>query len=83
MKTERLGCDIKIDPAIHYSAVNQQVSIAAHVEQTTDIESVCLDVPRAARWSCRCAQRQPGLRLNQRELEVTAANARDVPRAIQ
>ena len=61
------------------TTIEQRVGVAPHVEQTADVEPTCLDVPRAAHRIRRCADRQAGLWLHQRELEVLAANARHVP----
>src|SRR5262249_13336142 len=79
VKTEPIAAGPKIHSAVCDTPIEQRVGVAPHVEQTADIEPTCLDVPRAAHWIRTRADRQAGLWLHQRELEVPVANARHVP----
>jgi len=48
VETERIGAGLKVHAAVRDTTIEQQVGVAPHVEQTSNVEPTCLDVPRAA-----------------------------------
>jgi hypothetical protein len=48
VETERIAARLKIHTTIRDTAFEQRAGLAPYAEQMADIESTCLDVPRAA-----------------------------------
>src|SRR6185436_5283574 len=82
LEMERIGARPKIHTAVHDSTVEKRMTFAPHLEQTTDVEPMCLDAPPPAHRIRLLANRQASLRVDQRELEILAANARQMPCSI-
>src|SRR5262245_60916523 len=79
MEMERIGARPKIHDAVSDPTHEERITLAPHVEQTADVEPTCLDVPPFARRIRLLANRQAGLWLCQRELEILAASTRHKP----
>lgn len=48
VETEHIGTGLKVHAAVRDTTIEQRVGVAPHVEQTSDVEPTCLDVPCAA-----------------------------------
>ncbi len=45
---ERIGACLKIHVAVRDPTIEQRAAVALDIEQTVDVETMCLDAPRAA-----------------------------------
>ena len=45
VETESIGAGLKVHAAVRDTTIEQRVVTAPHVEQTSDVEPTCLDVP--------------------------------------
>src|ERR1700719_578244 len=48
VETEHIGAGLKVHAALRDTTIEQRVSVAPHVETTSDVEPTCLEIPRAA-----------------------------------
>jgi hypothetical protein len=48
VETERIDAGLKVHAAVRDTTIEQRVGVAPHIEQTSDVEPTCLDVPCAA-----------------------------------
>ncbi len=79
VETEHIGAGPKLHLAVRDTPIEERRAFALHIEQMADVEPACLDVPPAARRILQLANRKAGLWLDQRELEILAANACRIP----